>query len=305
MAIHMVCTCGQEMVTEDQYAGRKVRCPNCKLIVLVPGTRGAPASGRAGRPERDEDEGESGEGLTNRERLGRARIGLGLHWGKTLCFLIVAALGLLVGIVTFIVVLRARRGEALAGGPLEVIVGVLGCGILLAFVVMPVLGAVGSLLCFWLPPKSGARTLAMVACGLDTTAILLFLGMVVTALGGGLQALSPEAFLARGALATMIGILGLLLLAAGWVLHMLGLRALGLYVKDRRTAADAQRTMIVGLVVLIVPPLLLLAVNLALGRAGSLAGVIIFHVLLIGYYGGLLAVAFKVLNLTSAVRQLL
>jgi hypothetical protein len=32
----MICPNGHELVTEDQYAGRKVRCPHCQVIVIVP-----------------------------------------------------------------------------------------------------------------------------------------------------------------------------------------------------------------------------------------------------------------------------
>src|SRR5467141_1507321 len=102
MAILMVCSCGQEMVTEDEHAGRKVRCPTCKSIVVVPGTRRAPAGAVVARRDvgpREEDEDDYRPrregGLSNRDRLARGRTGLGLHWGKCLCFLMLSAFGLL------------------------------------------------------------------------------------------------------------------------------------------------------------------------------------------------------------------
>src|SRR6516164_5747708 len=36
MAIRMLCPNGHELVTEDQWAGRKVRCPHCQLVLIVP-----------------------------------------------------------------------------------------------------------------------------------------------------------------------------------------------------------------------------------------------------------------------------
>jgi hypothetical protein len=37
MAINMLCPNGHHLVTEDQYAGMKVRCPHCQVMVIVPG----------------------------------------------------------------------------------------------------------------------------------------------------------------------------------------------------------------------------------------------------------------------------
>jgi hypothetical protein len=41
VAINLVCPCGQELLTDDTAAGRKVRCPQCQGILLVPNPHGA------------------------------------------------------------------------------------------------------------------------------------------------------------------------------------------------------------------------------------------------------------------------
>jgi hypothetical protein len=53
MAIRMLCPNGHELITEDQYAGRKVRCPHCQVMLVVP----KPAAQVQARPPRVEAEG--------------------------------------------------------------------------------------------------------------------------------------------------------------------------------------------------------------------------------------------------------
>src|SRR5688572_870597 len=53
MAIRMLCPNGHELITEDQYAGRKVRCPHCQVMLVVP----APAAKVPAAPPRVEAEG--------------------------------------------------------------------------------------------------------------------------------------------------------------------------------------------------------------------------------------------------------
>jgi len=59
MAIRMLCPSGHELVMEDQDAGREIRCPQCKLLVVVPNPQAAstsqPSSPRS-RPDTPADE---------------------------------------------------------------------------------------------------------------------------------------------------------------------------------------------------------------------------------------------------------
>jgi hypothetical protein len=303
------------MFTEDEHAGRKVRCPNCKGIIIVPGERLVPV--RRDRGPRDEDEAdadrpESKGGVSTQVGLGRARIGLGLHWGKTLAFLIVAAFGLLASLVLFIVTLVGASSRAGAEGSATAATTVLAafsCVGIIALFVMPVLSAVGSLMCFWLPQRSGGRVLSMVGCGLDAAAFLfLLVGTVmyfaaVASTAGGRGPPSLDSILMTGGIAVVLYGLMYLLMLAGWILHMLVLRNLAAYVRNRYAAADALRMLIIGVVVLVAPAILLWLFSwLLLPRTGR-AGVLIGEFLMIAWSGGLLAVSFRLLNLITTVRR--
>jgi hypothetical protein len=327
MAIHMLCSCGQELVTEDQHAGRKVRCPSCQGIIVVPGTRKAPVGGAASRRDRrqreevDEDEDDRPRregGLSTNARLGRARIGLGLHWGKTLCFLIIAAFSLLGSLVLLVMtfVAMANRGAPGGGGGAAGInvIGILGCIGVIAVFVMPVLGAVGSLMCFWLPERSGGRVLSMVACGLDSFAFLslivafiMYIAAVTSAVSAaGMGRFSLENIVMAGGFITVLIIAMYVFLLAGWILHMLVLRNLAAYARDRFYRGSALRMMIFGLVTLIVPGIIIYALTLIFsGARAGIAAVLVIEFLLIAWTGSLLAVSFKVLNLINAVRALI
>ncbi|MDP6115591.1 MAG: hypothetical protein QGF00_08945 [Planctomycetota bacterium] len=38
MAIKVSCTCGSEYDLKDEFAGRKVECPECSAVIEVPGS---------------------------------------------------------------------------------------------------------------------------------------------------------------------------------------------------------------------------------------------------------------------------
>jgi hypothetical protein len=59
MAINMLCPNGHHLVTEDQYAGRTVRCSHCQAMIIVPAapqTAVTTASAAPPRPERNESD---------------------------------------------------------------------------------------------------------------------------------------------------------------------------------------------------------------------------------------------------------
>jgi hypothetical protein len=311
------------MFTEDEHAGRKVRCPNCQGIVVVPGTRRVPAGAITARRDPDAEDDDEDDSYARREegalstriRLGRARIGLGLHWGKSLCLLILAAFGLLGSLIFLIMTVAASTAtgpgaaDGMAAGGIVVVL--LSCLGFIAFFVMPVLGAVGSLMCFWLPARSGARVLSMVACGLDAGAalfllVLLFMSMAASASMGRGGPFSFDNTMRAGGAAMVLSFLVMVLLLSAWILHMLVLKNLATYARGFRTAADVMRMLIIGLVTVIVPGILIWVLSIMLiGPRTGRAGVFVVEFLLIAWSGGLLAVSYQVMNLTGAVRQLL
>jgi len=315
MSILMVCSCGQEMVTEDEHAGRKVRCPTCKSIVVVPGMRRGPVVARRDVGPREKDEDDPGPrpegGLSTRDRLARARIGLGLHWGKTLAFLILCTGGLLSSLTMLIMAIAAASRSAVAGdtavgvGLVTVLVMCLGSVVVF---VMPVLSAIGSLMCFWLPRRSRGRVLSMVACGLDTAAFLFLMLVVVLFVGGSGLRRGPgtalDNALAVGGFIAVLYVFTVISMLTGWILHILVLKNLAEYTRYNRTARDVVRMMIIGLATLIAPPILIGMLLLLTARGGRV-GMFIILFLLIAWTGGMVAVSFKMLNLTSTVRRLL
>jgi DNA-directed RNA polymerase subunit RPC12/RpoP len=41
MAIKLTCSCGKRLRTKDENAGKRLKCPACRSIVLIPGARTA------------------------------------------------------------------------------------------------------------------------------------------------------------------------------------------------------------------------------------------------------------------------
>ncbi len=66
MAIRFSCACGKEMQAQDEYAGRKTRCPDCSSELVIPAVttklprKPTPAprtlAGRRSREENDYDD---------------------------------------------------------------------------------------------------------------------------------------------------------------------------------------------------------------------------------------------------------
>src|SRR5262249_34920640 len=154
--------------TEDQHAGAKVQCPKCKGIIIVPGKRVAPVLHEAIATRKQEEEDyrlDREGGLSNRQRLGRARVGLALHWGNALSWLILSAASLLyflVGLILLLVVLITHKPVPAGRSLFDIMGSLVGCLGLLHLFVTPILAAVGSLMCFWAPARSGVRVLSMV-----------------------------------------------------------------------------------------------------------------------------------------------
>jgi hypothetical protein len=53
MPIKFSCTCGRRLEIDDVYAGRRVRCPACKGVVLAPTVTAGPAAGAGAEEEYD------------------------------------------------------------------------------------------------------------------------------------------------------------------------------------------------------------------------------------------------------------
>jgi hypothetical protein len=236
------------------------------------------------------------KGMKNRERWALTRLGLGFHYARILCFLIV------ITTTTFLLVLYpilSREGEP--------VVAVIGCLANVALALTPVLGLVGSLLCLWLPKKTGvARNLISVSFGLDAGALGgLVIGFLVTVaasgvnvggLGGGTGALSA---------ALLLILLGILAMFAAWILFMLFLRSLAWYLDDSASGDEAMHLMIWTISLSLVPPLIIWTLAFSIARTTRspvAAGIVAYGCMLI-WLVVYAKVLFKILELLATIRQ--
>jgi hypothetical protein len=382
MAIRMVCPNGHELVTEDQYAGRTVRCPHCQVLLVVPG---APATAVRAEPpqpteaprkrprdeiderdvidERDEiddrdvlEEGrprrrrrrdddydreppeddyedeprprkkKKKKGLT-RQQLSLTNLGLAFHYARLLVYLI----GMATVIAAYLLVLTLGAGMAASRaarseGPGTAGAGLLGLVMALALIadiamvfVAPILGITGSILCCWVPHRTGARPLIMTSLGLDGGALLLpIIGLLVA--GTAALRFDPGA----SAAALVFFLLSPLCALAGFILFMLFCRRLAGYLGEHG-AADEAIAIIINLVVLIVSIIVLVVAVFILallavggpsrvgagplrepGTGAQVMGCFIGLLFLAGFITWLVFVIkwlFRTLNLIGSLRQ--
>jgi hypothetical protein len=241
------------------------------------------------------------KGMKNRQRMRLANIGLAFHYAKLLCLIVALAL------LTFALVVTPLLIVSGAGRAFVTIMRITSLIGNILWALTPILGGVGSLLCFWVPEKARARVLIIVSFSLEVGSVVLVV-LAFIALFGGAAATART-----GDLDTAVGVAGMFLVMlllsfaaylAGFILFMLFLRALGKFVRDRMSAEDAIRQMILFLSVLVGGFIGLFAAGFALQRAG-IAGAIVMLFLVIGWLVGLITVLFGILTLIGTLRQLI
>jgi hypothetical protein len=57
MPLLFSCQCGKQLRAPEEFAGRRIKCPNCQEVVTVPG---APASGNGAESSPPPDSGRAG-----------------------------------------------------------------------------------------------------------------------------------------------------------------------------------------------------------------------------------------------------
>ena len=269
LSYRLVCPNGHELVVEAALIGSKVRCPACKLVMLVPNPNPAPAPTPAGPPPIPphliqkmplpsnlpveeleelieepayEDDRPRKSGMKTRKRMRLVNVGLAFHLAKLWCLIAVMLLYLF---WILIVPLILGSGGLHAGIGLSQVILWL---ILLLFVARPFLGATGSLLCFWVPTKARARLLIIVSFSLEVAsglgdALMLVLGPLLA-----LTAFASGSYQAVGALVLVMFIVVWAAGTAGYILFMLFLRAVAYYLRENATAEEAMRLLILSLV---------------------------------------------------------
>jgi hypothetical protein len=228
-------------------------------------------------------------------------LGLGFQYAKILCYVGVLTLTL-VSFMVMEMIAAASVGAAQHDRPvyisaLGLLVGVTSLIAALGFFVTPILGLTGSILALWTPPKSGARTLALIVLGLDGAGLFLtFVGMI---LGTAMAGFSN--FMQAGGVTLIVILFAMALSYGAWGLFMFYARQLAIYFGDRATADEAMRLTIIitgvflggGLLLIVLSPLVLV----------TCIGPVIMFALFVGWLITYLKFLFDVLHVVAGVRQ--
>lgn len=178
-------------------------------------------------------------GLKKRQRMKLVNVGLGLHYAGLLIVLI----GLLVGLGLPLLMFTGLAGLWLANAVQILMLVAVG-------LVTPGLWLAGSVLCLYVPPKSGAFPLILASLILNGVALLLMTILWIV--------LGP------------LALVGALISIASWVVFMLFLRTLARYLREHGCAEEAMQLIVffavlVGAVIAFVAGLYVLAVPMGLG----------------------------------------
>jgi phage FluMu protein Com len=325
MPIRVVCPCGQELLTGDEAAGLQIQCPRCQSILQVPAPRGAakapaaPGYERNAPPEDEDDFDEDEEEYESRQQqkkqqrqklkkdqLKLVNFGIGLHYVKLMCVLI----SLLI-VVTFFA-FAVLMVNALAGAGKDMdnlrreLEGAIGALLLLTLISLtisgllaPLLGIMGSILCYWMP-SSRARPYILMSAILDSIALVIWI--VLLALGRFAGFLRGEPILSTlgmsGLVATaLIFVFGL----ASWTVFMTFLRKLALYLDQKSLANDVAQMRTFCIIFFVATPLLFAFIFSA--EWMFCIGSVIFFGGFIAWIAGSAKFVYEVLALIQTMRE--
>jgi hypothetical protein len=348
MPFHIHCPNGHLLEIEDSSLGRKVLCPHCQAVMrpqaapstnvitaapapppmaqraaeaveMVEVVEGPPPARRVAeadlpprRPRRHEDDYDDYDepryksgGMKKATRMRLANVGLALHAGKILCYLIgILCVLIAFGLAVIDVSTTRSRGVSIAA---VVLLGIF----MLLWVLAPLLGVVGSMLCMWVPHKTGAKMLIIVSFLLDALGLLIYVGCQVASFLTG--ALAFNTLASSGPTADALGVLAIggilasaLMMFVGWILFMLFLRNMLFYFNESGFAHDCMQTMILCILLSVMTPFLfgcavvmLIRVALAIHPALAGLGMVLFILLWIVFWVKLLI---NILNQIVVVR---
>jgi hypothetical protein len=333
MSLRLICPNGHELIVEAAYIGRKVRCPACKVVMLVPDPHAGaaapppprppapppplpptgvqqpqPPGRRAAEPpleQREEviveeigydEERPRKKGMKTRQRMRLVNIGLALHYAELLCIIVALLLYLLMLVILPVIGVAGAAGSVEGVGAGIGILQVVGCLAALLLVATPILGGTGSLLCFWVPEKARARVLVIVSFGLEVGGVALMVLGYVLALGTAASG-AFEAAASLGLVPLLGGLVGL----AGFILFMLFLRALALYLRDEMSADEAMRQLVMFLAVGLGGGVVVSVLMYVLIRTGRV-GLVLMMGVWIGWLVALTFVFFAILNVIGTIR---
>jgi len=255
MPIELRCPNGHRLRVADESAGKQARCPVCQAIVQVPvpaddeADSPAPAEEPTSQPEPTAPEDRAGRKRKRARKAARRARRLGLKivgWGLLLNALGVianiAAAALIIGSVTALIaagLMRKEEDEPGALGGVITVVVFLGVGLA---VLAPILGAVGKVLCCWVPRAAMGRGLVMTSIGCD---VAQFVVPIVAVLVGVSTAFVEKGKVAWGSLylQLFLNIFAICLWLTAILMFLAFLNRVALFVDEEGYAEDAQNLM--------------------------------------------------------------
>jgi hypothetical protein len=226
MPIEIACPNGHQLRVAEKFAGKRVRCPRCQVILEVPAvieeSELVESNGQEDveREKEAERKAEKRRRRARNERLQKVRLGITLHLIKMLL-----QLASIVAVIALIGIGVASKSEH-TGHIANLTAG--GVAIVAA-----VLGLTGSVLCIAVPRASDARTMIVISLGLDiAVSALNVVDLIIT--------LPPIPEIA-------LGVVGGLLQTGSWLTFMFFLKRLADYLRERYLSADTESVLKLGL----------------------------------------------------------
>lgn len=287
MPMHIRCPNGHLLAIGKEHLGQKIRCPECKTVMVAeappvtelsdadmlpePGEalayaelevepqRVVKAVSRRPRvseirevPDRGDDapRPRPDRGMKKTTRLWLARWGLALHVLKVVLLVLAVVIGLLSPLMLLI---KGKFGP-IGYTIVHVIAEILD-------VLWPITGTVGSFLCLWVPEKTGSRAIIVLSFLADAIAIvlrfvalvLLLTGAITTALAASESGSAPTT--SYGGAAVLLELCGAFLGFCAWVLFMLFLRQVAAYFRDDNTSTEALTVLASVFALMVVSPM--------------------------------------------------
>jgi hypothetical protein len=161
------------------------------------------------------------------------------------------------------------------------------------FLVAPLLGITGSILCLWVPGDSNARVFIIISLALDGVIPFFWIILIAAALAAG----------TGGALAVVL--LGFLAFIGAWVMFMIFLKFLAEYLDQVHLGNESVRLIIKGIIILVTTMvvqaiLFAMAFNMPLLLVGLIA-----LALFIGWVVVMVNFITELLNLIGSIRQVI
>jgi MFS family permease len=228
--------------------------------------------------EEYEREPRAGKKRVRREQLEKVKLGLSFHLWKYVCF-----------VLTILFYMTAILLVAAPFLPL-LLLALAGLGAFAA----PILGIVGSILCSWVPPKSGARVLILLSLGFDAGSLGAVLFMVPLAIIVG-------SVLGAGGVLALVLLFGVCAIT-GFVLFMIFLKKLAYYLHDRPDGDEAIMAMLAYLGITLGGPVVIFLSALVFLRVPIL-GVVLLFAMNIGWLVLIILTLFRILTVINNIRS--